>query len=85
MARVHIEIDLELCDGCGVCVPACSQSALRLEGGKARFQDAPGCDHLERCLGACPRGALRLRVGRPAPAPAPGAAGRGLPGRPQTR
>ena len=80
MARVLIDIDLERCDGCGVCVPACSQSALGLEGGKARVVDGTGCEGLERCIGACPRGALRILAGR-ASAPAAG----GLPEPPRPR
>ncbi|MGC4113906.1 MAG: 4Fe-4S binding protein [Myxococcales bacterium] len=77
MARSIIEIDLDLCDGCGVCVPACSQSALRIEDGKARVLSTEGCEGLEGCVGACPHGALRL-VQRPC---APGA----LPAKAQTR
>ena len=69
MALIRIEIDEELCDGCGVCVPACSQTALALAGGKARFVGPPACDGMERCLGACPRGALRVIAAAP---PGPG-------------
>lgn len=61
MARIRIDIDLARCDGCGVCVPACAQTALRLEEGKARVvAGGTSCHGLERCLGVCPRGALRV-------------------------
>ena len=47
----------ELCDGCGDCVDACPESAIRLE------DDAPGineimCSGCGACIPACPRGAL---------------------------
>jgi len=59
MARVRIVVDEVRCDGCGVCIPACSQSALQLVDGKARVVDE-ACDGLERCIGVCPVGALRI-------------------------
>lgn len=64
--RKIIEIDEELCDGCGACVPGCEESALRIVDGKARLVAEIYCDGLGACLGECPTGALTL-VEREAP------------------
>ena len=58
--RKIIEIDEDLCDGCGQCVPACSEGAIRIVDGKARVVEDMFCDGLGACLGECPIGALRI-------------------------
>ncbi|GBC60950.1 4Fe-4S ferredoxin [Desulfonema ishimotonii] len=58
--RKIIEIDEELCDGCGQCIPACAEGALELVNGKARVVEDRYCDGLGACLGDCPTGALRI-------------------------
>lgn len=58
--RKIIEIDEELCDGCGQCVPACAEGALAVVDGKARVLRDMYCDGLGACLGECPRGALAI-------------------------
>ncbi len=58
--RKIVEIDEELCDGCGNCVPACAEGALVVENGKARVVKDQFCDGLGACLGDCPTGALRI-------------------------
>jgi ferredoxin len=58
--RKIIEIDEELCDGCGNCVPSCAEGALVVEDGKARVVKDQFCDGLGACLGECPTGALKL-------------------------
>ena len=58
--RKIIEIDEELCDGCGNCVPACAEGALVVEDGKARVVKDMFCDGLGTCLGECPTGALKI-------------------------
>ena len=58
--RKIIEIDEDLCDGCGECVPACAEGAIEVIDGKARVVAEKYCDGLGACMGECPNGALRI-------------------------
>ena len=58
--RKIIEIDEELCDGCGQCVPDCAEGSLQIIDGKARLVADNLCDGLGACLGSCPTGALKI-------------------------
>lgn len=58
--RKIIEIDENLCDGCGQCVPDCAEGSLQIVDGKARLVEDKLCDGLGACLGACPQGALKI-------------------------
>jgi NAD-dependent dihydropyrimidine dehydrogenase PreA subunit len=55
-----IQIDEELCNGCGNCIPNCEEGALKLVDGKARVVSESFCDGLGACIGHCPTGALTL-------------------------
>lgn len=58
--RKIIEIDEEMCDGCGLCVPSCAEGALEIVDGKVRMIADKLCDGLGACLGDCPTGALKV-------------------------
>jgi len=58
--RKIIEIDENLCTGCGDCVPNCAEGAIQIIDGKARLVADKYCDGLGACLGHCPEGALRV-------------------------
>ena len=58
--RKIIQIDEELCDGCGNCVPSCAEGSLEIIDGKARVISDNLCDGLGACLGECPQGALSI-------------------------
>jgi NAD-dependent dihydropyrimidine dehydrogenase PreA subunit len=60
VTRKIIQIDDELCDGCGQCVPNCAEGALQIIDGKARIVADNLCDGLGACLGECPNGALKI-------------------------
>lgn len=58
MIRKIIEIDDELCNGCGLCVSACHEGAIGLVDGKAKLLRDDYCDGLGDCLPVCPTGAI---------------------------
>ncbi|HER63373.1 MAG TPA: 4Fe-4S dicluster domain-containing protein [Desulfobacteraceae bacterium] len=60
ITRKIIEIDDELCTGCGDCVPDCAEGSLEIVDGKARLVEDKLCDGLGACLNSCPTGALRI-------------------------
>ena len=60
ITRKIIQIDENLCDGCGQCVIACAEAAIEIIDGKARVVADRYCDGLGACLGECPQGALTI-------------------------
>lgn len=58
MIRKIINIDEKKCNGCGLCVDACHESAIGLVNGKAKLLRDDYCDGLGDCLPACPTGAI---------------------------
>lgn len=60
--RNVIHIDETKCIGCGKCVNACHNSALKLVDGKAKLVGEVLCDGLGACIGECPVGALKIET-----------------------
>jgi NAD-dependent dihydropyrimidine dehydrogenase PreA subunit len=58
--RNIIEIDEDLCNGCGQCILDCAEGALELIDGKAKLVGEIYCDGLGACLSGCPTGALTV-------------------------
>ncbi len=58
--RKIIEIDEELCNGCGQCVLACAEGAIQIIDGKAKVIADKYCDGLGACIGDCPEDALKI-------------------------
>lgn len=59
MEENRIEIDPDLCNGCGVCVTVCPTGTISLTGEKAAAsqEECISCGH---CMAACPQEAIRV-------------------------
>lgn len=60
MKRAIIQIDQDLCNGCGQCAAACHESAIEMIDGKAHLVSDEYCDGLGNCLPQCPTGAITI-------------------------
>lgn len=58
--RKIIKIDEEKCNGCGLCVSPCVESAITIVNGKAKVISEELCDGAGFCLSVCPTGALTI-------------------------
>jgi len=57
-----VNIDEELCIGCGACVLLCPKKILYIDekSGKCKVSDESKCDRLRGCEKVCPVDALRI-------------------------
>ena len=60
MKRQIVQIDENKCNGCGECVPACAEGAIKIINGKAKLAGDNLCDGLGACLGKCPMDAITV-------------------------
>ena len=58
--RKIVNINENLCNGCGSCIPKCAEGALQIVNGKAKIIKETYCDGLGACLGECPQGAITI-------------------------
>ncbi len=52
-----IQVDQELCTGCGMCIDACATGAIQLMDQRAVINDVL-CTHCQDCADACPNEAI---------------------------
>lgn len=60
MIRKIIEINEDLCNGCGTCASACHEGAIAMVDGKAKLLRDDYCDGLGDCLPVCPTDAIKF-------------------------
>ncbi len=60
VSRSILEINEELCNGCGQCILDCAEHALVIVDGKAKVISDVLCDGLGACIQGCPQNALRI-------------------------
>ena len=53
------ELDVELCNGCGLCVAACHGGGIIFEEGKVRIVETESCDFCGVCEAVCPQDAIQ--------------------------
>ncbi len=58
--RNIVSIDREKCNGCGACVAACHEGAIRMTGGKAELVSDMYCDGLAAVI-VCSACVIRSR------------------------
>jgi NAD-dependent dihydropyrimidine dehydrogenase PreA subunit len=59
-SRNIVKIDEDKCNGCGKCVTACVEGAIKLINGKAKLVSETYCDGLGACIGHCPMDAITI-------------------------
>ncbi|MBN1788645.1 MAG: 4Fe-4S binding protein [Sedimentisphaerales bacterium] len=60
VVRNIVKIDEDKCNGCGQCVDACAEGAIKLINGKAKLISETYCDGLGACIGHCPQDAITV-------------------------
>jgi len=60
LKRNIISIDVDKCNGCGICIDACHEEAIELVNGKAKLISDEYCDGLGDCLPECPADAIKI-------------------------
>lgn len=58
--RNIVKIDEQKCNGCGQCVDACVEGAIKIIDGKAKLVSEIYCDGLGACIGHCPQDAITI-------------------------
>lgn len=60
---VSLDLDVELCTGCGVCTFVCPHHVFEIKARKAHIVDKDMCMECGACARNCPAGALTVNAG----------------------
>jgi NAD-dependent dihydropyrimidine dehydrogenase PreA subunit len=60
---VTLQLNPELCVGCGLCLAVCPQAVFELRDKKAVLTDRDACMECGACALNCPSGALAVQAG----------------------
>ena len=60
---VSLELDVEACNGCGMCVIVCPQGVFAIEERRAVIADNDACIECGACAINCPASAIRVQTG----------------------
>lgn len=67
-SRGHIEIEIDDCIMCGMCMRKCPSSAIKVDRAKKEWSiERMGCVQCENCVAACPKKCLSIKPGYTAP------------------
>ena len=53
------ELDVDLCNGCGLCIAACHGGAIIQIEAKVKIIETENCDFCSVCEAVCPQGAIK--------------------------
>lgn len=64
-----VQIDLKLCNGCGICINSCTTDVIRMdeETKKALVKYAEDCILCEMCVQDCPQKAITVSPTKTSP------------------
>jgi ferredoxin len=60
---VTLELDVALCNGCGLCVAVCPHAVFAILGGRASLVDRGACMECGACALNCVPGAINVEPG----------------------
>jgi len=60
---VTLELDVELCNGCAVCLEVCPHAVFSLRDKRSRIERRDACMECGACARNCEQGALRVKSG----------------------
>ncbi|MGZ4199613.1 MAG: mercury methylation ferredoxin HgcB [Thermoleophilia bacterium] len=60
---VTLQLDVELCNGCGSCLAVCPRAVFEMNAGRALLADRGACIECGACALNCERDAIRLKPG----------------------
>jgi len=60
---VTLQLALEKCNSCGMCVVVCPHEVFELSGRKAKIINLDSCMECGACAMNCPKGAITVRSG----------------------